>query len=85
MTNDEIRTAVLDALRRVAPEVDPSTLRPDLSIRDQADIDSMDFWHFLLEIHKSLGVEIPESAYSEVATLDGCVAYIAARHPVSNT
>jgi len=81
MTNDEIMTAVLAALRRVAPEVDPGSLRPDLSIREQADIDSMDFWHFLLEIHKSLGVDIPESAYAEVATLDGCVAYIAARNP----
>lgn len=81
MTNDEIRAAVLAALRRVAPEVDPATLRPDRSIREQADIDSMDFWTFLLEIHKSLGVDIPESAYAEVATLDGCIAYIAARNP----
>ncbi len=81
MTNDEIRSAVLGALRRVAPEADPTTLRGDKPLRDQVDIDSMDFLNFLLEIHAALGVEVPESAYTQVATLDGCVAYVAARSP----
>lgn len=78
MTRDEIKTAVLAALRRVAPEVDPASVRGDAPIRDQADLDSMDFLNFLLQLHAALGVDIPESAYREVATLDGCIAYLSA-------
>ena len=81
MTKEEIRTAVLAALRSVAPEVDLTTLRSDVPIRDQADLDSMDFLHFVLELHATLGVDVPESAYREVATLDGCIAYVAAHAP----
>ena len=78
MTRDEIKTAVLAALRRVAPEIDQAALRADVAIRDQVDIDSMDFLNFMTEVHAALGVDVPESAYREVATLDGCIAYVAA-------
>jgi acyl carrier protein len=81
MTNDEIRNAVFAALRRVAPEVDPVSLRTDVSIRDQVDLDSMDFLNFMLQLHAALGVDVPEAAYREVSTVDGCVAYIAAHGP----
>lgn len=77
MTKEESKIAVLAALRRVAPEVDPAALRPDVPIRDQADLDSMDFLNFMLELHTALGVDVPETAYRDVATLDGCIAYVA--------
>lgn len=81
MTNDEIRAAIIGALRRIAPEADAASLRGTVALRDQVDLDSMDFLNFLVAIHDALGVEVPESAYAEVATLDGCVAYVAARIP----
>lgn len=81
MTNDEIKAAVFSALRRIAPEVDPASLRANLSIREQADLDSMDFLNFLMELHATLGVDVPESAYRDVATLDGCISYLAAHNP----
>jgi acyl carrier protein len=85
MTKDEVKSAVLMALRRVAPEFDPGKLDAGKPIRDQADLDSMDFLHFLLEIHTMLGVDIPENAYREVATLDGCIAYIMAHNPQTHS
>ncbi|HMA23098.1 MAG: acyl carrier protein [Gemmatimonas sp.] len=81
MTHDEIKAAVLGALRRIAPEVDPATLRSGLPLRDQADLDSMDFLNFMLELHAALGIDVPEADYPQVATLDGCIAYIAAHAP----
>lgn len=81
MTNDEIRAAVVTALRSVAPEVDPATIRSNLPLRDQVDLDSIDFLNFLMAIHAALGVDIPEAAYAQVATLDGCVAYVASHVP----
>lgn len=79
MTNAEIRAAVIQALSRVAPELDASTLKADVRLRDQLDIDSMDFLNFMLEIQKSLGIDVPEADYPQVATLDGCVSYLQAR------
>ena len=77
MTQDEIKEAVLRALSDVAPEADPATLASDVSLRDQLDIDSMDFLNFVIGIHDELGVDIPETDYPGLQTLDDFVAYLA--------
>ncbi len=79
MTVDEIRAAVLRALSEVAPEADPATLRPDVNLRDQLDIDSMDFLNFVIGIHEELQVDIPEADYARLQTLDDFVDYLGAR------
>ena len=79
MTDTEIRAAVIRALKRIAPEADAATLRPDVRIRDQVEIDSMDFLNFVIELDHELGVDVPESDYAEIETLDKAVAYLAAR------
>ena len=76
MTQDEIREAVLRALCAVAPEADPATLAPDVSLRDQLDIDSMDFLNFVIGIHGELSVDIPEADYPNLLTLDDFVGYL---------
>jgi acyl carrier protein len=83
VTNDEIRGKVVEILGQVVPELDPSELRADAALRDQLDIDSMDFLNFAIGLHKAFGVEIPEADYRQLATLDGCVAYLAARIKVA--
>jgi acyl carrier protein len=70
------RINVLDALLEVAPEADPAAIDPAVALRDQLDIDSMDFLTFLEALAERTGVEIPESDYDQVATLDGCVHYV---------
>jgi acyl carrier protein len=79
VTPDDIRTTVLQALATVAPEARSLTLAPTVSLRDQLDIDSMDFLNFVIAIHRKLGVDIPEADYPALMTLDGAVAYLAAR------
>jgi acyl carrier protein len=79
MIESELRETVLRVLSDIAPEVDPAAVRPDLSLRDQLDIDSMDFLNFAVALNEELGVEIPESDYGRVQTLDGLVEYLAAR------
>ena len=79
MTADEIRTAVLRALSEVAPEADAATLRPDRDLREQLDIDSMDFLNFLIGIHEQTGIDIPETDYGRLQTLDDFVDYLGAR------
>jgi acyl carrier protein len=82
MNPDEIRGVVLRTLGTIAPEADLVHLKPDVSIREQLDIDSMDFLNFVIGLHKALHVEIPETDYPKLATVQGCVEHLAALHAV---
>ena len=77
MTPDEIRAVVLAELAAIAPEADPVSLRPAVSLRDQLDLDSMDVLNLMIALHRRLGVEIPEADYPKLASLNGCVSYLA--------
>lgn len=77
----EIRASVLAALSSVAPEADASQLHPGEPLRDQLDLDSMDFLNFAVALHAGLGVDVPERDYPKIATLDGCVDYVSAKLP----
>ncbi|HET7462827.1 MAG TPA: acyl carrier protein [Longimicrobium sp.] len=79
MSQTEIRATVLKALGRIAPEVGEDEIDPRESLREQADLDSMDFMNLVVAVGQDLGIEIPEDAYPELATLDGFVAWIAGR------
>lgn len=77
MTREEIRQVVDVALQRVAPEADPARLKPHVNLRDQLDLDSMDFLNFVIGLHRALHVEIPEADYPKYVTLEGCVDHLA--------
>lgn len=76
MTPDDIQATVLRVLGTIAPEADPARLKPNVSLRDQLDIDSIDFLNFMIALHKELRVEIPERDYPRLVTLDACVDYL---------
>ncbi len=79
MTREEIATVVRSILGGIAPEVDLTQVRPGADLRDELDIDSMDFLRFVVGLHERLGVEVPEADYPRIRTLDGCLAYLAPR------
>lgn len=79
MNPEQLRGIVLKALSDVAPELEPESLDPSAELRGQLDLDSMDFLNFVVGLHKALNVDIPEADYRKLATLDACVAYLAAR------
>jgi acyl carrier protein len=74
---ETLRTTVLQALTAVAPDVDPNVLDPALAFREQFDFDSMDHLNFVIGLHRTLGVDVPEADYPQLASLDGCVRYLA--------
>jgi acyl carrier protein len=80
MNREQIRTAILEELGQIAPEADPASIEPNVNLRDQLDIDSMDFLNFLIALDKRLHVDIPERDYGQLTTLDACVDYLSARH-----
>jgi acyl carrier protein len=81
MTRDESRTIVLEELARLAPESDPGALPETAELREELDLDSMDFLNFVTALNVRTGIAIPESAYAELATIGGAVGYLV-RHGV---
>lgn len=81
MTTDDIRAAVLSVLSQIAPEANTATLKGNVSLRDQLDIDSMDFLNFVIGLHNQFHVDIPEACYPRLLTLDGCIEYLLAASP----
>jgi acyl carrier protein len=79
MTRAQVKQAVLDALLAVVPEARPAEIDPGAPLREQLDIDSMDFMNFVVTLDQGLGVDVPESEYGRLATLDSCVDYLAGR------
>jgi len=79
MTKDEVRSVILEIIAQIAPDEDLSNLKGDVRIREQIDLDSMDFLDIVMELRKRYGIEVPEADYMELATLDGAVAYLEPR------
>ncbi len=79
MTPDEARNALFEELGNIAPEWDPAEIDPHEDIRDAMDIDSMDLLNLVIALHQRLGIDIPESDYGKMITIDGAVAYLVAQ------
>ena len=77
MTKTEIKTIVLQAIQRIAPESNPEHLDPDVPFRDQFDFDSVDFVNLMEQLQEAFHRKIPETDYPGLATLNGCLAYLA--------
>jgi len=79
VTSEEIKTTVLRMLGEIAPEADLAGIKPDVDFREQLDLDSMDLLNFVIAVDQELGVDIPESDYPRLGSLDGFVAYLSER------
>lgn len=84
LTRDEVRAAILDTLSAIAPEFDPAQIVPDRPLRDQVDLDSFDFLNVIVRLHEVLGIDIPESDYGELETLDSAIDYLVRRGATSS-
>ncbi len=76
MNRDEVRQAVLKIIEEIAPDEDTTNLKGDERLRDQMELDSMDFLDIVMELRKRYGVQVPEEDYGELATLDSCADYL---------
>lgn len=75
MTKEECKQVVLDIIAEITDE-DLSSVKPDVRLRDQLDLDSMDFLDIVMELRKKHGIEVPEEDYPKLASLDGCADYL---------
>ena len=76
MTSEAIKDMILDIIRDIDDEANFDDLDPDQPLRDQLDLDSMDFLDIVMELRKRHKLQIPEEEYPRLATLNSCVAYL---------
>jgi acyl carrier protein len=76
MTKDECKKLVLAIIADIAPDEDLSNVKSDVRLRDQLQLDSMDFLDIVMELRKRHGIEVPEADYGHLASLDSCADYL---------
>jgi acyl carrier protein len=76
MTKDECKQAVVAIIADIAPDEDLSNLKSEVRLRDQLQLDSMDFLDIVMELRKRHGIEVPEADYGQLASLDSCADYL---------
>lgn len=79
MTADGIRQAIIQIISEIAPDEDLTGINPDEPLRDQVDLDSMDFLDIVMELRKRYSIEVPEKDYSQLATMSSTVSYLLPR------
>lgn len=75
-TPDEVKKIVLAIIADIAPDEDLGSVKPEVRLRDQLELDSMDFLDIVMELRKKYGIEVPEADYPKLATLDSCAEYL---------
>jgi acyl carrier protein len=79
MTNQEVKSVLMEIVAEIIPDEDLTGLKDDIPIREQVELDSMDFLDIIMELRKRYGIEVPEDDYMELATIDSSVAYLEPR------
>ncbi|MFQ5716205.1 MAG: acyl carrier protein [Nitrospinales bacterium] len=76
MNREQVRAAVLSILSHIAPDEDFGGLKDDEKLRDQFDLDSMDFLDIVMELRKRFNIEVPEKDYEKLVTMTSCVNFL---------
>lgn len=76
MNRDAISDVIIEIIKDIDEDADTNTLASDKPLRDQLDLDSMDFLDIVMELRKRYKLQIPEEDYPQLATLDSCVNYL---------
>ena len=76
MTAADIRAEIIDILADIVPDEDTSQLDDQKPLREQIELDSMDFLDIVMELRKRYRVQIPEDDYVHLATLESTVKYL---------
>ncbi len=76
MTPEAIKNLILEIIADIDEDAEFDDLTPDQPLRDQLDLDSMDFLDIVMELRKRYQLQIPENDYPQLASLNSCVSYL---------
>lgn len=81
MKASNIEAILQEELHRIAPEVDIETIERDEDLREEFDIDSIDFLNLVIALGKRFEIELPEIDYPKMDTYNRMIAYLEERSP----
>ncbi|PWU04355.1 MAG: acyl carrier protein [Verrucomicrobia bacterium] len=76
MTHQKVKEIITEIISNIAPDEDLTHLKSDVPLRDQLELDSMDFLDIVMELRKKHNIEVPEADYPRLASLDSCAEYL---------
>jgi acyl carrier protein len=79
MNGPDIRDAIIEILSDIVPDDDLSQLQDDVPLREQLELDSMDFLDIVMELRKRYRIQVPEEDYVKLASMASTVAYLEPR------
>jgi len=82
MDYQSIRKKIIDIIAEIAIDEDLSNLDDNIRLREQLDMDSMDFLDVVMELKKRYKIEVPTEDYMKLATLKSCIEYLGPKFAV---
>lgn len=76
MKRQEIRDSIIEILSNIAPDENFDDLKDDVSFREQLSMDSMDMLDIVLELRRKYKLQIPESDYPHLASMNTTLDYL---------
>lgn len=76
MDYQTLRQKIIDIIAEIAVDEDLSNIDDNVRLRDQLDLDSMDFLDIVMELKKKYKIEVPTDDYPKLATMKSCIEYL---------
>ena len=81
MEPELIRKSLIDIMQAISPDNDYSSIKDDAPLREQFDLDSMDFLDIVLELRRQYSIDVPESDYEHLQTMNSSITYLGSKMP----
>lgn len=79
MKASDIEKALRDELHRIAPDIEIDDIDIGADLREELDINSMDFLMLVTALGKRLKLEMPEADYPKMMTFSDLLDYLRKR------
>ncbi len=76
MTQTDIEALLQGELHLIAPDIEIGEIDRDEDLREEFDIDSLDFLNLVTALGKALNTPMPEADYSKMGTFNEMIAYL---------
>lgn len=77
LNKKDIRNAVLESIASIAPEADLKRISATRALREQIDLDSLDWLNVFEALQARLSIRIPPAEQGRITSLDELVGYLA--------
>ncbi|MDF1871075.1 acyl carrier protein [Vannielia sp.] len=76
MTHEEAEAAIAEELHAIAPEIALEDIDRSGVLREEFDIDSMDFLRLVTALGERFELAMPEADYPQMGSFDALVGYL---------